>query len=187
MERSKEFIITEKFAFHLLRHLTSTSKPYKASLMESGVTDEQIKSSLSTPGSKFSSDIISAPEDLFELIKKNKNCESRNISNGYASINFEFDFVIGNEGIANLEQLSPEVLKTMTQEDRNGVIVNVVRMLNLTSTNKMEIIVNPLNEIITAFPGRFAPPLPYPHFRSRDRVKYSDFWKQHVFIEHIRQ
>ena len=155
--------------------------------MDSGVSIEQINSSLSTPGSKFSSEIISAPEDLFELIKKNKNCESRNISNGYASINFEFDFVIGNEGIANLEQLSPEVSKGITRDDRNGIIVNVVRMRELPDTTKMEVIVNDTNEIITAFPGRFAPPLPYAHFRARDRERYKEFWEQHVFIERIIQ
>ncbi len=153
--------------------------------MESGVTDEQIKSSLSTPGSKFSSEIITAPEDLLKLMERCKKFEIKNISNGFASFHFEFNFVIGNEGIAKLVELSPEVSKGITREDRNGIIVNVVRMRELPDTTKMEVIVNDTNEIITAFPGRFAPPLPYPHFRSRDRVKYSEFWEQHVFIERI--
>jgi hypothetical protein len=66
---------------------------------------------------------------------------------------------------------------------RNGYYVNVLERDFLNKTYQLVVICNKLHEVITAFPGVYAPAFPT-QLMDKEEVKASIlFWENHAFIK----
>ena len=50
-------------------------------------------------------------------------------------------------------------------------------------TNELVVICNPLHEVITTFPGIYAPPYPTQLIDEKERKASILFWENHTFIK----
>ena len=80
-------------------------------------------------------------------------------------------------------ELSKDEKKHIKEALRNGLHLKAVRLSELKKTNRLTYVVNSQNEIVTAFPGRYAPPLPFPEMPFDEKKNATEFWLNHVFVE----
>ena len=93
-----------------------------------------------------------------------------------------FDGGIGTNTIINIKtiQHADKIKKVI----RNGFQVNVVERNSFDPTNELVLICNSLNEVITVFPGMYAPAFPT-QLVDKNEVEASKlFWENHAFIIH---
>ena len=187
MARPEELVVTSLFSTHILRHLKILSPEFRSRLLGSGFSEEEILHSMNIPGSKFLSSVLSDPFEILELLSNQSNYNEIKQANDTTVLCFDFNFDLGEEAIISINELNNEMQSRIFKKNRNGVMVNVVKMKSLPLTNKLVLVINSNQEIITAFPGRYATPLPYLHFSEDERIQYSTFWVSHVFIELINE
>lgn len=97
-------------------------------------------------------------------------------ADGRKRLSFTLDYEIGLCNIVALEELTPQEKTSITEEERDGVMVKVVYTSRKFPTRELQIILSNDNVLITMFPGPIAPPLP-------NIGEHSEFWDNHIFIK----
>ena len=90
--------------------------------------------------------------------------------------------IVGWEGIAARDTLE---LKEFRNETRNGHAVEVAVVDHFPTTHRFCVVAKPNGnqyEIITAFPGRPAPPFPYEGQDETQKKESTEFWERHVLL-----
>ena len=183
MEKSKNMKIPEQRFFHILRHYTEIDNSYYEILKKQGYDDFTIKQACNSVGSKFNATIIQNPLDLMQLKEKGNIAFKIEQANDNDAISVKFDFVVGSEGILSILELSETEKQFIKESKRNGIFIKSIKLPELKPTNQITYIINKQDEIITAFPGRYAPPLPFSNMPFKEKKTSIEFWLNHVFIE----
>lgn len=182
--------------FHVLRHFSQIDTDYRALMKsETNYTDKEIDFQLSISGSKFHPVFAINPFHLWEKIQKHHNfniLDDKIWKNGKAEISLIFQEVQYPKGIANdslikIESLSNEQKKQLQIEERDGFLVNNISLNEFKPTWQANIILAKGTEIqlITIFPGIFAPALPNQKKQSKKEwIKSKIFWEQYTFKKH---
>lgn len=145
------------------------------------VTDE-VREHLSThfrralPGSKFFSDSPEAVLDAAMSVSPEKFQNASPDSDGRYRLSVVFPEPIGVSNIIKVSDLTPEEREKIEIVDRNGKSVRVVKTDRAALTCECQLVISSDLQLITMYPGEFAPPLP----SSPDEP--SEFWDNHVFI-----
>jgi hypothetical protein len=183
MAGKKKLILTDQRVIHLLRHFSEIDISYRLNLHALGMDDAAIKETCQLTGSKFDASQVLNPEEILQLLDKGKQVLEVKQPNGNTARSVEFDKPIGTEGIVSLDELSKDEKKHIKEALRNGLHLKAVRLSELKKTNRLTYVVNSQNEIVTAFPGRYAPPLPFPEMPFDEKKNATEFWLNHVFVE----
>jgi hypothetical protein len=146
MARQEELVVTGLLSTRILRHLKILSPKFRRRLLESGFTEEEIPHSMNIPGSKFLSDILSDPFNILELLSNRTYCSEIEQANKITALCFDFNFVFGQDAIISLKELKTEIQSTIFKKNRNGVMVNVVKMKSLPLTNKLVVTLIPIRK-----------------------------------------
>lgn len=145
------------------------------------VTD-RVRAHLSThfspelPGSKFFSD---SPEAVIESAMRlcpEKFREAVADPDGRYRLSVVFPEPIGISNVVRVSDLNPDERNNIRIVDRNGIPVRALRTDRRIPTCECQLVVSSDMQLITMYPGEFAPPLP----SSPDEP--SEFWDSHVFI-----
>lgn len=185
MAGKKKLMITDQRIIHLLRHFIEIDFSYRTNLYSLGLDDIAIKAACELIGSKFDVSQVLNPEQLLKLIEKGKLIKEVKQPNGNTARSMEFEYTIGTEGIVALDELSNDERTQMKEVIRNGLHLKAIQLSRLKRTNRLTYVVNNQHEIITAFPGRYAPPLPFTEMPFEEKKDATEFWLNHVFIELI--
>jgi len=134
-------------------------------------------------GSQFNLQIFPTPESLIDYSNSNAPEKIFIQENGREAHIFSIqNKVAGHCGI-DLKQNHDE--KSIFLQDKNGYQIQCVNSDTLPETNEFCLIVEPLIDtfnIITMYPGEYAPPLPNSKFTAVYNEFCDDFWKERVFI-----
>ena len=185
MERKEEFILTEQRLVYLLKHFSSISESYRTKLNTLGISDKLISETCEAMGSKFNPVYIKNPEDLLSEIYKGKETTRILQLNGNSAMTVKFNYNIGTEGIIASNELTSEEKNSITNDVRNGYKVKIVKLNSFKASNSITYIINSNKEIVTVFPGRYAPPFPFNEMPLNEHKISSDFWDKHLFVELI--
>ncbi len=176
--------------FHTLRHFSQIDKDYKAVLkLDTMYTDLEIDKQLAMSGSKFHPTFASNPINLWEKIQKHHDFnifEDKIWKNGQAEIILTYKTEQYPCGLAGLIG-SPEQKKQLQKEDRDGFLINYISLNELKPTWQANVILTKGTKIqlITIFPGIFAPALPKQKKQSeKEWIKSRNFWEQYAFEKH---
>lgn len=125
-----------------------------------GYSELEISKAIATIGSKFSNTFCSNPFQLSKIINNSNPVESFNQSNGNCIFIYSFHESggIGYDNIINLNNLLPLELYNLKVETRNNFKIKIVEKASFVKTNQLVVVASQENnEIITAFPGQYAP------------------------------
>ena len=129
------------------------------------------------PGSKFCFDNVdillqtivdSYPQLVKEAIFNEYGCKTVSVS---------FPFVVGYCNVVSIEELNEEERSTLRVVKRDESLVRSAISSRVFPTHDCQLILDTDNNVITAYPGELAPPLP----ESPDI--HDDYWDNHVFVE----
>ena len=129
------------------------------------------------PGSKF---FFDDPESLMQTIVDGYSDSIRKTKcdkQGYKIISIKFPSEIGTCNVVSLDDVTEEELSTLHIVRRDKSLTRCVLSHKLHLTKECQLILDGDNNVITAYPGELAPPLPV----SPDI--HDDYWDNHVFIE----
>lgn len=128
------------------------------------------------PGSKFYANSPQAILEEAQVLFPEKFEYAKVCDDGRIRISLNFPKYIGCCNVVNIADLTEDEKKTMELVDRHGKQVCIVRTNRVIPTSECQIVLSADWQLITMYPGMFAPPLPvHPH--------ESEFWNNHVFIE----
>ena len=184
--------------FHVLKHFSKINKEYLDLILnKTDYLPDEVEEQLKVLSSKFYPEIISNPDNLYDILIKEVSvngpvarwtgtkCELQVI--------FREDHYpsgIGNNCMLHISDLSDEEKEGIFESTRDGLKIKVIRSVP-EPTFKVNIILyrNEDNiQIVSIFPGDYAPPLPDKDNQPEDQFLISQkFWKNHVFIEAGKQ
>jgi hypothetical protein len=135
-------------------------------------------------GSVFYKDVFASPFELLYYINSNSPNEIIIQLNGRETHIFNCEQMggIGNTGIANRKEVD---FNFIIKENRNGFMVDVALVSVLQVTNTFCVVIEKDGtdlDIITAFPGPYAPPFPYKAQNEVDYKLSEIFWNRHVLL-----
>ena len=184
MEEQKEFILTDERAFYLIKHFEKMDEKGMLHFQQMGHAREAINQALSSIGSKFYASFCENPFELIERIALCSPFEVIQQSNANQAFRYKipFDGGIGTNTIINIKtiQHADKIKKVI----RNGFEVNIIERNFFDSTNELVLICNSLNEVITIFPGMYAPAFPTQLVDKNEVEAARLFWEHHAFIIH---
>lgn len=131
------------------------------------------------PGSKFlfdNPDILlrTIVNDYPDMIEKSCCGESE-----IKIVSIVFPFVIGNCNVVSIHDISEEELSSLRVIQRGESMVRCIKSKRLFPTKECQLILDKEYNVITAYPGELAPPLP----PSPD--VHDEYWDNHVFVEPV--
>jgi hypothetical protein len=135
-------------------------------------------------GSIFYKAVFASPIELLSYINMNSPSEIIFQLNGRETHVFNCEHLgyIGKTGIASRKEVD---INSIIKESRNGFMVEVALVSEIQVTNKFCVVIekveNDLN-IITAFPGPYAPSFPYEGQIKADHQLSEIFWNTHVLL-----
>ena len=178
---------------HILRHFpNSISKSSKINLRNQRIVnnDQDLELNLNMSGSKFLTNKYKDPFQLLDEINVLiENKEKKYFLNSvYYEINSEEP--IGVDNLISIEMIQDKSL--ITKDQRSGYEVNCIDadLIKENLTNNLIVILDNKNNnnIITAWPGTYAPDFPRPIKNINDvkekeaYEKCANFWRNHAFI-----
>ncbi len=185
METQKEFLLTDERAFYLIKHFEELDKKGIIHFQNLSYSNEEIKQSVNSIGSKFHASFCNNPFDLIQKINHYSPYEIINQSNGNRAVVYKIPFTggIGTNTIIKLKDIQQTDKARIKKVIRNGFYVNMLERNFFDFTNQLVVICNHLNEVITVFPGSYAPAFPT-QLTNPDEIKASIlFWENHTFIK----
>lgn len=135
-------------------------------------------------GSIFYNDVFVNPIDLLNYLNSNDPSEIIFQLNGRETHVFNCEHIgdVGNTGIANKKEVD---LNAIIKENRNGFMVEVALVSILQATHTFCVVIENMGldlNIITAFPGPYAPSFPYNGQNESDYKLSEIFWNNHVLL-----
>jgi len=135
-------------------------------------------------GSIFYKAVFASPIELLSYINMNSPSEIIFQLNGRETHVFNCEHLgyIGKTGIASRKEVD---INSIIKESRNGFMVEVALVSELQVTNKFCVVIEKVGadmNIITAFPGPYAPSFPYEGQNKADHQLSEIFWNTHVLL-----
>lgn len=185
MEKQKELILTNERAFYLLKHFEEIDNIGLLHFQNLGFSVEEINQAIHTIGSKFYASFCDNPFDLIHKLTNYIPFDLKQQTNGNKVIIYKIPFKggIGSNKIINLKNIQQADKEKIIKVIRNGFHVNMLERNLIDVTNELVVICNPLNEVITTFPGIYAPPYPTQLIDEKERKASILFWENHTFIK----
>jgi hypothetical protein len=186
MEKPEELKLTLQRAFYILKHFESIDADSRNLFLKMGYSELEISKAIATIGSKFFNTFCSNPLHLSKIINNSNPVESISQSNGNSIFIYSFHESggIGNDNLINVNNLLPFELKYLKVEKRNNFKIKIVEKEGFVKTNELVVVASKENnEIITAFPGQYAPPFPIHLSEPKSKIASERFWEEHAFIE----
>lgn len=189
MEEQTQLKLSNERAFYLVKHFESLDKKGIKYLLGCGYSLDEINLSLSTIGSKFKSKFSDNPFDLITKLKQHTPIEIIIQNNGNKAVIYKLPFAggLGTCNIVYIKDIPKNERLHIFKLDRTGFEIKVIKRNFLDITNQIVVIVNNESEVITAFPGLYAPSFPNQLKDSDDIENSLKFWEDHVFIELIKK
>lgn len=129
------------------------------------------------PGSKF---LFDSPDCLIQAVVDDFPNSIRNApfnEYGCKVVSVTFPFDIGNCNVISLDDVTEDELSTLQIIQRGERKARCIKSNRIIPTKECQLILDEDNNLITAYPGELAPPLP----DSPDI--HDEYWDNHVFIE----
>ena len=138
-------------------------------------------------GSTFNTAVFKDYTEVLNYVNTHSPIQVHSQSNGREVHVFSLpkDIIVGFQGISNVAELGNLSFDT---EMRNGFDVKFAKVKELIPTNQFCVIVEPKEhyfQLITCFPGMYAPPFPYPGLNEAELLFAENFWKEHVLLKII--
>ncbi len=187
----KEFTLSPRLQFHLLRHFTEPGGAYLEQLCSSyGCTVEEATRQLRLPGSKFLKGFARDPLQLWEIISgliagghfRSRMEGDRKIFS-FAMDPEEYPDGIGTRGLLALTELAPEERQRVIRQERDGFSVLAVSGMEPRYTHEMHLVILLTDDpfITTIYPGMYAPPFPDAQHQGPEEFgRNREFWERHV-------
>jgi hypothetical protein len=179
---SKLFLTTARFLY-CLKHFNKIDKQTEVFLLKNGMDESTIIQQLNTLGSKFFYSFAHSPESILNKITERVPSQIIHQKNGNIVYIYLFEQTIGYDSLISVKNLSTKELNLIEIENRNQKEVRVLRKNKRNKTYQLNVIFQKNNnEIITMFPGVYAPPLPTSKMESEEFLQATIFWEEHIFI-----
>lgn len=151
---------------------------HRACIAISDETREHIRTHFDNgaPGSKFTS---STPEELLQMVADRfprAIVDTPVDRDGRKRVSVQFPFEIGTCNVVAIDKLTEQERATIHTMARGSAVVRCATSERLFPTDECQLVLTASNELITIYPGEFAPPLP-PSPEVDD-----PYWDRHVFI-----
>jgi hypothetical protein len=133
------------------------------------------------PGSKFE---MESPEQLLQAVLdrfSEKVAGSVADDQGIKIVSVKFEKEIGTSNVVPIDELTEEELATLQTVPRGETMARCAKSNRVFPTCECQLIMDSENNLITAYPGELAPPLP----DSPDI--HDEYWDNHVFIESSKE
>jgi hypothetical protein len=187
----KNIVFKNDSRLHMLRHFQNLDQGYITLLEnEHGLIREEINAELKKSGSKFYPHFACNPDECFRRLMNNYFEQDLEPYHGGKRIHIPFSFSepVGIEGIASESDLNEDELKQVVSGEYRDIEVREVTLDRRIETHEAHIILElegPQANVLTFFPGKYAPPLPDPELQCDPELHESiEFWKQYVFIRY---
>ena len=178
-----KLILTENRIFYCLKHLKKVNKQTSDYLIDKGHTIAKIQQQIELIGSKFFSNFCQSPRELYDKITDRVPSKIIHQENGNVVYCYTFEENIGYDSIIAISELSSNEQNTIVLEKRNHYEVKVIRKNKRNATKQLNVVFRKnSNEIITMFPGIYAPPLPSEVMNIEELLRATEFWEHYVFI-----
>ena len=182
---------SEQVLLHLCRHFENLPPEDTTKLMDLGINRSEIEDELKLVGSKFYDPPFKGVYSLLDYIEKNwytKHLISfeKDILITRLTLNRnEFPKGIGNDGLVSLNSLNELEQSKVYKKERKPYIVNSYPTSNKFPTWEFIVISKtaPSVELITIYPGTFAPPFPTESMTPEFFKECDEFWNAHALIE----
>lgn len=129
------------------------------------------------PGSKF---LFDSPDSMLQTVVDDYPNSIRNAplnEYGCKVVSVTFPFDIGNGNVVSLDDVTEDELSTLQIIQRGETKARCIKSNRIIPTKECQLVLDEDNNLITAYPGELAPPLP----DSPDI--HDEYWDNHVFIE----
>ena len=178
-----KLILTENRIFYCLKHLKKVNKQTRDYLIDKGHTIAEIHQQIELIGSKFFSNFCQSPIELYDKITDRVPSKIIHQENGNVVYCYIFEENIGYDSIIAISELNSKERNSIVLENRNQYEVKVIRKNKRNGTKQLNIVFQKKsNEIITMFPGIYAPPFPTEWMNKEELLKANEFWEKHLFI-----
>ncbi len=183
MEEIK-LILTIDRAFYLLKHFSKIDKKSRLLFLENNYSESDIDTALKVIGSKFNFSFCKNPFDLVSKINVLSTIQLFTQDNGNTIYVFRNENgFIGPDNLISIGELTLAERSKIKFETRNGFEVGLLKSDKINQTNECVLIVkSDSNEIVTFFPGIYAPPFPTSVKDSELKLKAKYFWENHIFL-----
>jgi hypothetical protein len=184
-EKTKmNLILTLERAFYLLKHFTKIDSKTRAIFIGKNYTEEEIDLALATSGSKFNYKFCKNPFELIEKIESIPPFYFFKQDNGNLIYIFriESDF-IGFDNLLPIADLTLNERSKIKYEIRNGYEIGTYLSKIMNPTKECVLVLKSYNrEVVTFFPGIYAPSFPISIKDADFKMKAEYFWENHVFL-----
>lgn len=185
--------ISNAVLLHICRHFKSLTSEDVSKLLALGFKESEIEQELKLVGSKFFSPPFSGIYALVDFIEKNwEKKEVISLENDTLVCRWvweksEYPNGIGNDGLVSLKSLNENELSKVYKKERKKFIVNAYPTSQIFPTFEFNVIskVKPIYEILTIYPGTYAPPFPSEEMEKGLYSFCDDFWKNHALLDSI--
>jgi hypothetical protein len=171
--------LSVKTAFYLLKHFEKIDSEIEKIFHEAGFEKNDIEIQLKTIGSKFDHRFCRNPFEILSTLKKGKMLEEIHQSNHRIARTYEFSEIVGTDQVLGSNVIDSKKVVPLL---RNDQIIQVIYQEKLPSTRHLVIVESANKEIITAFPGKYAPPFPNNKLNPSENKLAETFWENHVFV-----
>ena len=180
--------------FHILKHFGSLPEVFVHEFANvSGYTTEEIRNKTHIPGSKFSDMFVKGPDELYTIISELVNRPDTRLIWRNGKCEFEWTYQssafpsgIGYDCLINIDLLNPGQKQIIQKMLVHGYEVSVLKGMP-EKTWTLNAILRKISDyeadIVTIFPGRWAPPFPNSFEPGSDEyLASSSFWNNYVFL-----
>jgi len=184
-------VLSVPVLLHLCRHFSKIPDVDISKLVGMGIEKSEIEEELQLHGSKFFSPPFPGVFSVVEYLQQ--NWESKKVLNSTSEIQvsqwnfspFEYPLGIGSDGLVSLKSLSSEEVTTVYKKDRKSFWVNAFPTKRKVITWELIVIskLAPVHEVLTVYPGTYAPPFPMDGMDPEFYKVCDDFWKVHALVE----
>ena len=184
MEESKKIGLLDSSIIYLIRHFHKIDQSCINELLHQGIKLEAIEEKLKTAGSKFDANFASNPREIIEILNPHPPYQVIPQVNKRTAYLYLFEESIGWDSIMDVNQIPPGDIAKIKEEKRGDHTVRFIERTESPQTNQIVAVVDSeSNNVITLFPGSYAPALPSLDQSKTDFDQSTAFWGTHVFIK----
>jgi hypothetical protein len=153
--------------FHLLRHFEKPSGRYMSQLSKQlNIPVADLFEQTKLIASNFKNEFANNPLDLYQRINETTQQQWKIINSDAGKTDYLILFKkekwkngIGEDSVIPVNELNDDEKKNIRYEPKENYEIQTLVVKELPVTFKMVLVVDELGQVITAFPGRWLPPL----------------------------